>query len=199
MTSPQRATICASCTAGPPSPLTSSDSKWATDSPNSSSGSYPPSSRGTDAFFEQALSEFRTYYSAHKQDRTAPYSGIMEMLDALLDAGVTLGVLSNKDHAATTPLVAQYFGDRFAVAQGRVDAFPPKPAAPITLHVLELLSADPASTLYVGDSNVDIACGHNAGLRSCGVAWGFRGRAELEAAGADYVIDDPRELIDIVL
>lgn len=80
-----------------------------------------------------------------------------------------------------------------------MDAFPPKPAAPITLHVLELLSADPASTLYVGDSNVDIACGHNAGLRSCGVAWGFRGRAELEAAGADYVIDDPRELIDIVL
>ena len=137
----------------------------------------PAEFAGDGRIFEQALSEFRTYYSAHKQDRTAPYSGIMEMLDALLDAGVTLGVLSNKDHAATTP----------------------KPAAPITLHVLELLSADPASTLYVGDSNVDIACGHNAGLRSCGVAWGFRGRAELEAAGADYVIDDPRELIDIVL
>lgn len=159
----------------------------------------PAEFAGDGRVFEQALSEFRTYYSAHKQDRTAPYSGIMEMLDALLDAGVTLGVLSNKDHAATAPLVAQYFGDRFAVAQGRVDAFPPKPAAPITLHVLELLSADPASTLYVGDSNVDIACGHNAGLRACGVAWGFRGRAELETAGADYVIDEPRELIDIVL
>ena len=79
----------------------------------------PAEFAGDGRIFEQALSEFRTYYSAHKQDRTAPYSGIMEMLDALLDAGVTLGVLSNKDHAATTPLVAQYFGDRFAVAQAR--------------------------------------------------------------------------------
>ncbi|MBS5736368.1 MAG: HAD hydrolase-like protein, partial [Collinsella intestinalis] len=52
---------------------------------------------------------------------------------------------------------------------------------------------------YVGDSNVDIACGHNAGMRSCGVAWGFRGRAELEGAGADYVIDTPEELLGIVL
>ncbi len=59
--------------------------------------------------------------------------------------------------------------------------------------------ADPKTTLYVGDSNVDIACGHNAGMRSCGVAWGFRGRAELEGAGADYAIDTPEELLDIVL
>ena len=60
------------------------------------------------------------------------YNGIMEMLDALLEAGVTLGVLSNKDHAATAPLVAQYFGDRFSVApvsythltaRGEADAF----------------------------------------------------------------------------
>lgn len=159
----------------------------------------PAEFAGDGRVFEQALSEFRTYYSAHKQDQTAPYPGIIETLDALAGAGATLAVLSNKDHAATTPLVAQYFGERFAVAQGRVDAFPPKPAAPITLHVLEFLDAEPATTLYVGDSNVDIACGHNAGMTACGVAWGFRGRTELEAAGADYVIDEPRELLDIVL
>lgn len=159
----------------------------------------PAEFAGDGRVFEQALSEFRAYYAEHNQDRTAPYDGIVNTLDALAEAGVTLAVLSNKDHAATTPLVAQYFGDRFAVVQGRVDAFPPKPEAPITLHVLELLNANPSTTLYVGDSNVDIACGHNAGLHACGVAWGFRGRPELEAAGANYVIDTPRELLDIVL
>ncbi len=159
----------------------------------------PAEFAGDGRVFEQALAEFRAYYGTHKQDHTAPYEGILSTLDALGAGGVKLAVLSNKDHAATAPLVQQYFGDRFAVAQGRVDAFPPKPAAPITLHVLDMLSADPARTLYVGDSNVDIACGHNAGLKACGVAWGFRGRPELEAAGADYVIDNPRELLDIVL
>ena len=54
-------------------------------------------------------------------------------------------------------------------------------------------------TLYVGDSNVDVLTGHNAGLKSAGVSWGFRGRAELEAAGADYVLDTQAELAALVL
>ena len=51
----------------------------------------------------------------------------------------------------------------------------------------------------MGDSNVDILTGHNAGLKSAGVAWGFRGRAELEAAGADYVVDTQDELAALIL
>ena len=85
------------------------------------------------------------------------------------------------------------------MVQGRVDAYPPKPAAPVTLHVLELLGADPSSTLYVGDSNVDIQCGHNAGMRAAGVAWGFRGTEELEREGADFIAHTPDDLLHIVL
>ena len=155
---------------------------------------------GDGAMFERALAEFRAYYDKHKQDHTAPYPGIPEMLDALRAAGVTLAVLTNKDHTAAAPLVKSYFGaDRFALVQGRVDVFPPKPAAPITHHVLEQLGADPATTLYVGDSNVDVQCGHNADLRAAGVSWGFRGRAELESEGADFIADTPAQLVDIVL
>ena len=78
--------------------------------------------------------------------------------------------------------------------QGRVDAFPPKPEAPVTLHVMEELGADPSTTLYVGDSYVDILTGHNAGLKSAGVSWGFRGRAELPAAGADAPAAVPEDI-----
>ena len=152
------------------------------------------------ALFETALAEQIAYYDAHKEDHTAPYAGVIEMLDALQKAGVTIAVLTNKDHLSAPPLVEHYFGaDRFALVQGRVDAFPPKPAAPITLHVLSELGAAPATTLYVGDSNVDVQCALNAGLKACGVAWGFRGRAELESEGAEYVIDAPDELVKIVL
>ena len=159
----------------------------------------PAEYAGNSQVFELALAEFRAHYDEHKEDHTAPYGGILDLLERLADAGTSLSVLSNKDHRATEPLVRRYFGDRFDVIQGRIDAFPPKPEAPITLHVLEQLGSDPSSTLYVGDSNVDIACGHNAGMRACGVSWGFRGRKELEDAGADYVIDQPSELLDIVL
>ena len=158
----------------------------------------PAEGAGDGRVLERALADYRSYYAEHREDHTAPYEGILTLLDQLGNEGVSLSVLSNKDHAATEPLVRKYFGDRFDVVQGRIDAFPPKPEAPITLHVLERLGADPSTTLYVGDSNVDIACGHNAGLHACGVAWGLRGRRELEKAGADYVVDTPMELIDIV-
>lgn len=153
---------------------------------------------GDQAVFEQALEDFRVYYGVHREDNTAPYEGIVSMLDALVDAGIPIAVLSNKDHAATVPLAKQYFGDRFAIVQGRVDEFPPKPEAPVTQHVLELLGADPSTTLYVGDSNVDMLCGHNAGMRSCGVTWGFRSREELADAGADYLVDTTDELLDVI-
>lgn len=148
---------------------------------------------------EMALEEFGAYYRDHKEDHTGPYPGIPELLARLRAAGLTLAVLSNKDHTAAVPLVERYFGDVFHAVQGRTDRFPPKPAAPVTLAMLERLGADPARTLYVGDSNVDVACGHNAGLAVAGVAWGFRGRTELEQAGAEHVVDTPEELGRLIL
>ena len=154
---------------------------------------------GDARMFSTVFAEFTSYYDQHKEDRTQPYPGVIEMLDALRETGIKLAVLSNKDHAAVVPLVEKYFGDRFALVQGRIDAYPPKPAAPITLHVLHQLGAARESTLYVGDSNVDVACGHNANMQVAGAAWGFRGRGELEAAGAEHVVDTPAELTELVL
>ena len=53
--------------------------------------------------------------------------------------------------------------------------------------------------LFVGDSDVDILTGHNAHLPAMGALWGFRGRAELEAAGAVYVVDTQDALAELLL
>ncbi len=148
--------------------------------------------------FEAALTTFRAHYAAHKEDHTAPYPGVLDALDALRAHGVELAVLTNKDHVAAQPLVEHFFGDRFSLVQGHVAPFAPKPDPAITHHVMELLGARPQTTLYVGDSNVDVETGHNAGLAVAGAAWGFRGRAELEAAGADFIIEAPAELVPLV-
>lgn len=158
----------------------------------------PAEYAGDERMFSQAFAEFRSYYDEHKEDHTAPYPGISTMLDALREEGVTLAVLTNKDHAAAAPLVQRYFGDRFSLVQGCTAAFPPKPAAPVTLHVLAQLGVKPSNVLYVGDSNVDVQTGHNAGLAVAGVTWGFRGRAELEAEEADFIAEQPEDIVSIV-
>ena len=70
---------------------------------------------------------------------------------------------------------------------------------PTGLHALMAeLGADPAATLFVGDSDVDILTGHNAQLPAMGALWGFRGRAELTAAGADALAEVPEDILRYV-
>ena len=61
------------------------------------------------------------------------------------------------------------------------------------------MGAVPEETLFVGDSNVDIQTAKNGGLTGCGVLWGFRTRQELEAEGADYIVEDPAQLAELIL
>ena len=65
-----------------------------------------------------ALAEFSAYYGEHKEDKTAPYPGIAELLAALKGQGVRLAVLSNKAHALAGPVVEHYFPGVFDVVQG---------------------------------------------------------------------------------
>ena len=53
-------------------------------------------------------------------------------------------------------------------------------------------------TLYIGDSGIDMETAKAAGVRSAGVAWGFRTRTELEQAGADHIVDRAEELLGIL-
>lgn len=146
----------------------------------------------------QALAEFSAYYSEHKEDKTAPYPGVPTLLDALKGAGVRLAVLSNKAHVLAGPVVEHYFPGVFDYVQGALPDAPLKPD-PTLLHALmDQIGAQPETTLFVGDSGVDVLTGKNGGLTVCGVLWGFRERDELKDAGADWIIHSPDQLAAIV-
>lgn len=146
-----------------------------------------------------ALEQFSAYYDVHKTDATAPYPGVAELLQVLRDRGVRLAVLSNKADALCPALLGRYFGGVFDDMQGKREGVPAKPDPAGVFQMMERLGADAETTLFVGDSDVDIQTGRNAGLRTVGVLWGFRDRAELVAAGADALAADCGELEQIVL
>lgn len=136
--------------------------------------------------------EARQYYSGHMMERTRPYPGITEALQRLVDRGFKLGVLSNKPDEMTCALIQRYFPGLFSAVRGARPDLPLKPAPEALLRMLADFHS--SRCCYIGDSNVDMQTAHNAHIYAVGVAWGFRGTAELVAAGADLIIDSPAQL-----
>lgn len=145
------------------------------------------------------LERFSAYYARHNMDVTAPYEGIAAMLERLNAAGVRMAVYSNKADGFSQVIIGRYFPNTFALVRGKLDGVPVKPDPAGIRGVLAELGADAESTLFVGDSAVDVWTAHNGGLMACGVTWGFRGREELESAGADILVDTAEQLERIIM
>ncbi len=158
---------------------------------------YPARSGNTTAL---AAELFSRYYTRHMVDYSLPYPGIPELLAALERQDVLMAVASNKAHRYVQPIVERFFPDVFVAVHGQREEVPKKPDPAIVHHILAGLGpgAGQRRVLYVGDSDVDVYTAHNAGLPCCGVLWGFRGREELLAAGADYLVENTAELYKII-
>lgn len=138
-------------------------------------------------------------YSAFCCEKTALYPGISHTLETLRQAGVTLAVLTNKPQpqADRVAKLLQPYG--FARVMGKQEGFPIKPDPASLHHLMRELGAVAEESLYIGDSDVDILLGQNAGLETVGVTWGFRGKQELSAAGATHLCEDPANLGSLIL
>ena len=136
------------------------------------------------------LAAFQPYYSAHCQIKTKPYEGIPEAL-AVLGARHPLAIVSNKPDAAVKTLCADIFPGIYA--RGESPDCPRKPAADMVYKAMASIGAD--TCIYVGDSDVDVLTANNAGVPCLSVLWGFRGEAELTAAGADVLAAKPEDIL----
>ena len=153
----------------------------------------------TPALAEKVKADFGAYYAAHSMDYTTDYPGIARLLSRLSADGVMTAVISNKPDAfVPTILGALYPGHRFTYLSGQREGVARKPAPDALIQLLDRLQVGADETLYVGDSDVDVAFAHGAGVKVCGVSWGFRGAEELKAAGADYLADTAEELAEVI-
>ncbi len=148
--------------------------------------------------FDKTLALFEKHYQTNMRNKTAPYSGVMSMLQKVRAEGYKTAVVSNKPDVFTKQLVSELFGEYISVAIGRSDSMPRKPAPDTVWYVLDLLGSKKENAVYVGDSEVDALTAKNAGMPCIGCLWGFRDRETLEAAGAEYLISSPDELTGLL-
>lgn len=160
---------------------------------------FSPEAARTPEQLAETLRQFSARYDAHKEDKTAPYPGIPELLDELRAEGIQMAVFSNKADAFCGKIIEHYFGaGKFAAVRGSVPGVPVKPDPAGLYALMDTIGANASTTLFVGDSDVDIVTGHNAGLPAMGALWGFRGESELRAAGADCLAAVPHDILAYV-
>jgi phosphoglycolate phosphatase len=148
---------------------------------------------------QAALDFFLRYYREHPLDHTQLYPGVRETLDRLREANLGLAVLTNKPlRISRVILEGLGVADHFARVYGG-DSFPEKKPHPRgILSLMEEFASTPDLTLMVGDSAVDIRTARNAGVRCCGVTYGFQPETLL-ADPPDLRIDRFEEIADWIL
>lgn len=150
--------------------------------------------------FEKCLAVFKEHYKQNMYNKTAPYSGVLNMLKELRIKGIKIAVVSNKFDTAVKELCKKYFGDLVQVAIGENEAagVRKKPAPDSVFKAMQDLKLSVEDVIYVGDSETDVQTAKNAKIDCIGCTWGFRSRDVLAKEGATYIIDTPDEILKIV-
>ena len=135
---------------------------------------------------------FWNHYAAHCQDKTAPYPGVLEVLEKLRH--YPMAVVSNKPDVAVKPLCQQHFPGIYALGE-RSDC-PRKPAPDMVYRAMADIGVE--TCIYVGDSEVDVLTAKNAGVPCLSVLWGFRDRDEIREAGGERFCDQVSGLVSML-
>ena len=158
----------------------------------------PKEVQGVDFILESALEIYKDEYSHCYMDKTIAFNGVEPLLSALKANGIKLGVITNKPEKFANDIIEMLFEEKsFAEIIGQ-SSLPVKPNPASTQLMMKLLGVKPSECLFVGDSDVDILTAKNAGILSVGVSWGYRNASILTDAGANYIIHNPKSLVDII-
>jgi phosphoglycolate phosphatase len=156
-----------------------------------------PEASRIDGPIQEIWTEAAAYYARRCLDMTRPYPGVPELLSALAGKGLALAVLSNKPDELTRQVTLGLFPDvPFGLVRGETAEFPRKPDPASALDACARLGAASSEALYLGDTAVDMRTARAAGIFALGASWGFRGEAELRAAGADAILASPLDLLE---
>jgi phosphoglycolate phosphatase len=147
---------------------------------------------------DELMSRMVDYYKDHCVIKTKPYPGMEKVIAALLQKGLRLAVLTNKNQAPSETIIRHFFDDAFNPVVGAAAGREVKPDPQSTLDIITGWGLQKGEVLLVGDSETDIRTAAGVGLRCIACEWGFRTPDQLRQAGAQTLIRRPEQILDLL-
>ena len=151
--------------------------------------------------FKIDVPDFNKFISIYKFlyfnfiDESIPFPGAAEVLKHFNEKGIITSLLTTKAQDQADKIIDHFgFREDLSYVMGRRNGVAHKPSAEPLLIICDELEIPPSETLMVGDTELDINCGKNAGALSCGVTYGYRTQENLKEYSPDYLISDISEL-----
>ena len=149
--------------------------------------------------YEQVMSKYIELFETGCIYNVISYPGVTEMLKEIKQKDIKIAILSNKQNDNTVKVVEKIFGKGFFdVILGQKNTHNRKPSPEGAFILMKEFKVNPEECLYLGDTATDMETGINAGIDTVGVTWGFRTREELVLAKAKYIVDEPKEILELL-
>jgi HAD superfamily hydrolase (TIGR01509 family) len=136
----------------------------------------------------ELLAIYRATYLQRGHAATRVYEGVPRSLGGLKSTATTKG-----SETARNVLVKFGLAGHFDHVQG-TDGFPSKPEPDVILRSLDKFGVRAEECLLIGDAVPDMEAGRRAGVRTCGVSWGYGDVVAMRAREPDFWISNPLEL-----
>jgi phosphoglycolate phosphatase len=160
--------------------------------------SFPKLLGGTHAT-EAAIAHYREHYYNRGMYDAVVYAGIPEALERLRAAGCRLLLATAKPHHFARPILEHFaLASHFAAIHGPELDGTRDAKAELLAHIVAEHNLEVATAIMVGDRALDVHAANANGIASIGAAWGYGGRAELQAAGATAICATPDALAALV-
>jgi len=156
--------------------------------------------------FNIDVPDFDAYLRIYKQtymeqiDNSKLYPGVIDVLSQLKKNNSKISLLTTKAQDQAEKII-DYFGLRkyFDIVMGRQDGIAHKPSPEPLLKICNTLKVDIKNTIIVGDTELDIQCGKNAGSSTCAVTYGYRSKNLIKIEKPDFMVDSFKEILSLAI
>lgn len=148
---------------------------------------------------KRLVRRFLDAYLGRIADESRLFPGMPEVLKHLQRNGMPWGVVTNKPHALTKPLLsALELSPNCVVSGDSLSQCKPDPAP--VIHACKQCHTLAANTLYVGDAERDVIAGRAAGAQTALALWGYLNPAEdPHSWHANYYLESAQGVTDLLL